>query len=338
MKRVLKVLGKILLGFVILASVVFIALYLATTGAYEVAQTVAQDASLPSITLEGVTFHAETFGDPASPAVIIVHGGPGADYRYLLNLQKLSDEYYVVFYDQRGSGLSPRVDPSDITIDSAIEDLNRIVEHYGNGEAVNLVGHSWGGVLVTAYVGRYPDKVAHLVVAEPGSLTNEAYADFRRSAESIDFAFALKAMRLWFESLHVRGPDADARTDYFQGRIAEEWEFAPTNGFNCPGTPLPEDHFWRAGAAAYQAILRSARDENGNTDWSITTRGLKNYTKTVLMLVSACNQWVGLEYQRAYHLNLYPSVEVVVISDAGHDMFWENPEDSIAAIRDFLGR
>ena len=35
--------------------------------------------------LNGVTFYAEAFGDPASPAAIVVHGGPGGDYRYLLN-------------------------------------------------------------------------------------------------------------------------------------------------------------------------------------------------------------------------------------------------------------
>jgi len=338
MKRVLKVLGKILLGFVILDILVFVLLYLATAGTYEVAQTAAQDASIPSVTLDGVTFHAETFGDPASPAVIVVHGGPGGDYRYLLSLQELSDEYNVVFYDQRGSGLSPRVDPSELTLDSSIEDLDRIVEHYGNGEAVNLVGHSWGGTLVTAYVGRYPEKVAHLVVAEPGGLTSEAYADFQRSARFIDLSLAFKGVRLWFESLHVSGPDAYARNDYFLGHISEQWEFSATNGFNCPGTSVPEDHFWRAGAAAYQAIPSSARNEDGSANWSIMTEGLETYTDTVLMLVSACNQWVGLDYQRTYHLELYPSVEVVVISDAGHDMFWDNPQDSIAAVRDFLGR
>jgi proline iminopeptidase len=339
MKRVLKVLGKILLGFVILGIVIFIVLYLATVGTYEVAETVEQDASIPSITLGGVTFHAETFGDASNPVVIVVHGGPGGDYRYLLNLQELSDEYYVVFYDQRGSGLSPRVDPSDITTDSAIEDLDRIVEHYGKGEPVNLVGHSWGGVLVTAYVGRYPEKVAHLVVAEPGALSNEAYTDYQQHfAQSIDLSLTLKVIRLWFESLHVSGPDTYARSDYFLGHMQEEWEFSPANPYNCPGTPVPEDHFWRAGAAAYRGNFSSARDEDGNTDWSVMTEGLENYTATVLMLVSDCNRWVGLDFQRTYNLDLYPSAEVVVISGAGHDMFWDNPQDSIAAVRDFLGR
>ena len=107
MKRVLKILGKILLGFVILGIVAFIVLYLATIGAYEVAQTAAQDASIPSVTLDGVTFHAETFGEASNPVVIVLHGGPGLDYRYLLNLQELSDEYYVVFYTSAAAASRP---------------------------------------------------------------------------------------------------------------------------------------------------------------------------------------------------------------------------------------
>src|SRR3990172_6371204 len=232
MKRVLRVLGKILLGFVILGIVVFIVLYLATAGTYEVAETVEQDASIPSVTLDGVTFHAETFGDAARPAVIVVHGGPGLDYRYLLNLQELSDEYYVVFYDQRGSGLSPRVEASQPSLETSIQDLDRIVEHCGKGGTVSLVGHSWGGVLATAYVGRFPQKVAHLVVAEPGALSNEAWADFgRHFAQAIDITLTLQVGQSWFESLHVNGPDGDERSDYFVGHMAQAWEFSPANGY-----------------------------------------------------------------------------------------------------------
>ena len=39
--------------------------------------TVADDPTLPSVTIDGVTFHAETRGDPANPTVIVLHGGPG---------------------------------------------------------------------------------------------------------------------------------------------------------------------------------------------------------------------------------------------------------------------
>jgi pimeloyl-ACP methyl ester carboxylesterase len=51
-------------------------------------------------------FHAETFGHPTGKMLVILHGGPGGDYRSLLNCKQFADHgYYVVFYDQRGSGL-----------------------------------------------------------------------------------------------------------------------------------------------------------------------------------------------------------------------------------------
>lgn len=337
MKKALALLAKILAGLVALVVVASAALFVITSGPPAVPATVADDPSIPHVTLDGVTFHAETFGDLANPVVVVVHGGPGADYRYLLNLQALADDYYVVFYDQRGTGLSPRVDPAELTVDSSVEDLNRIVEHYGGGDPVNVVGHSWGGMLATAYAGRYPDRVDHLIVAEPGILTNEAYAAYQSHfSEPLDPPFMLRATRLWFESLHVRGPDDQARADYFQGHVSEMWWFSPKNGYNCPGTDMPVDHAWRAGSAAGSAILNSARDADGEMDLSVLTDGLENYTRPVLMIVSACNEWIGLAHQQAYHLALYPSVEVAVIPDAGHDMFWENPAESVAAVRAFL--
>ena len=106
--KLLKTLGKITLAIVAGLVALFILFYILTIGDY----AVAQDPSIPHITINGVTFHAETFGDPANPVVIAIHGGPGVDYRSMLSLQALSDQYFVVFYDQRGTGLSPRVNPA----------------------------------------------------------------------------------------------------------------------------------------------------------------------------------------------------------------------------------
>ena len=74
-----------------------------------VPRTVDQDPSLPSITVNGAMLHSEAFGHPDSTMIVCIHGGPGGDYRYLLNCKDLADYgYRVVFYDQRGSGLSQR--------------------------------------------------------------------------------------------------------------------------------------------------------------------------------------------------------------------------------------
>src|SRR5829696_1711314 len=93
-----------------------------------VPKTVENDLSLPSISVNGTVLHAETYGNPDSAMVVVLHGGPGADYRHLLNCKELaSGGYYVVFYDQRGSGLSKRHSKSSYSIQLMQDDLNAVI-------------------------------------------------------------------------------------------------------------------------------------------------------------------------------------------------------------------
>jgi len=96
----------------------------ATLKDYQVARTVEQDPGIPHLALNGAVFHSETFGDSQDPVVIVVHGGLGWDYRSLLPFKALSDEFFVVFYDQRGTGLSPRVGVEQLSLDSSLTDLD----------------------------------------------------------------------------------------------------------------------------------------------------------------------------------------------------------------------
>ena len=79
-----------------------LSLFFITTGKYNVVATVVDDASLPQIKINGVPLHTETYGDPSNPVVIVLHGGPGGDYRSLLGAKSLADASFVVFYDQYG--------------------------------------------------------------------------------------------------------------------------------------------------------------------------------------------------------------------------------------------
>ncbi len=93
-KRIFKTIGLGLLAIIGIIVVAGVGLFIRTNGDQTVPATVATDSSLPRVEIDGVTFHAETFGDVANPVVVVVHGGPGGDYGYLLNLHELQDDYY----------------------------------------------------------------------------------------------------------------------------------------------------------------------------------------------------------------------------------------------------
>ena len=109
MKRITKWLSVSAGGLVAVGLIAFVGSYLGFAGQFLVPATTTDDPALPSRNIAGYRYHLEVFGLPTRPVVIVLHGGPGGDYRSLLPLRPLSDDYQLVFYDQRGSGLSPRV-------------------------------------------------------------------------------------------------------------------------------------------------------------------------------------------------------------------------------------
>ncbi len=338
-KSILKMIGFSLLGILGLIAVAIMGLFVATRGSYSVPATVEDDPTLPSVTIDGITFHAETFGDPANPVVVVVHGGPGGDYGYLLNLHDLKDDYYVVFYDQRGAGLSPRVSAAELTLQSSVDDLHRIVSRYGNGGPVRIIGHSWGAMLAAAYVGQHPDNVAQVVLAEPGAMDNADLARF--NARQVQSAQSAAYYRLLlptiFESLRLDGPDSQAQVDYIYGKMSANFVNTAASGYGCedqsitavrPNVTVPPSRF---GTTAYQTLF------DIDNDLSPIADNAGNYQGDVLFIASECNSFIGVDFQRE-QMRHFPQAQLAVIADAGHEMFSENPAASLAAVREFFGR
>src|ERR1700750_2267736 len=61
------------------------------------------------------------------PAIIVLHGGPDFDKSYLVpEMDRLSDSFRLIYYDQRGRGRSANhVQPEDVTIASEIADMEK---------------------------------------------------------------------------------------------------------------------------------------------------------------------------------------------------------------------
>lgn len=127
----------------------------------------------------GVLVYYTAFGrgDP----LVVVHGGPGASHDYLLpGLLPLARTNRLVFLDERGSGKSERLeDPSRYTVEAMADDVEVARRALGLGK-INLLGHSYGGVLAQAYALRYQENLAHLVLASTFHSTKQLNAVFRK--------------------------------------------------------------------------------------------------------------------------------------------------------------
>lgn len=293
-------------------------------------RTTERDAQLPSITLGGYRFHAQTFGDANKQPLIVVHGGPGADYRYLLGLQALADDFYVVFYDQRGSGLSPRVQAQEISVETYLADLDAFVSHVGRGRRVHLVGHSWGAMLASAYTGRHPDKVQRLVLAEPGFLDPSTLTTMDQGGWP-GWRVVLGMARAWISQWEVTmGDDPYARRDYLIGQMLPLFQAKST----CDGR-VPTVAGWRAGSPAFDATIGRMQEDATFASQLNFRHGVETFTGESLFLVGQCSPMIG-EIQQRRHMTHFRHARLISIADAGHYMFNDQPAAATQAVRLFL--
>ena len=296
-----------------------------------VPRTVAEDATLPAIAMNGARFHLETRGDPANPVIVFLHGGPGGDYRSLLRLadrydgRSLADDHFLVFWDQRGSGLSERRDHDELTIATYLADLDALVDRYSPGRPVYLIGESWGGMFATKYVDTHPRKVAGAVLIEPGPLDGDTME--RLEGEMFDLRIGSEWLNDWAWNSQFLTPDDHARMDYERmlGLRDGQPRFHQSTIDPAPG--------WRQGAAANRYVMESGQ-EHGVFSYDFTAH-LAAYTTPVLFVAGALSEVLGPSLQQE-QVRRYPSATLRVVDGAGHDVAWVRTREVLSHVRAYL--
>ena len=280
-----------------------------------VPKTVELDASLASIRVNGAMLHAEAFGHRDSTLVIVVHGGPGGDYRSLLNCRDLAEHgYRVVFYDQRGSGLSQRFSQRSYTslgtgaLDLMYDDLGGVIAHFRTSQKQKLflIGQSWGGMLATGYAARHPGAIQGLVVCEPGGLQWNDVAKYVTKSRS---------HKLWGEAINdaayidqflAGNEDQHEILDYKLALSAAKDDITGEDNTR-PGS------FWRSGAVVNTALFKVG--QKYHPDFSA---GIRQFEKPVLFFYSEKNKAYPDSW--AHHISgAFQKVDLFKVPGVGHD-------------------
>jgi len=167
----------------------------------------------------GVMVYYKAFGkgDP----LVIVHGGPGASHDYFLpHLVPLARTNRLIFIDERGSGRSEKLeDVKQYTVERMADDVEAVRVALGLGR-INLLGHSYGGVLAQAYAFKYQDHLKHLVLASTFHSTQALNAFFVKMKEKMDPELRARIDAAEKEGLFGHGKD------YHKGRYTEDYMMA----------------------------------------------------------------------------------------------------------------
>lgn len=251
--------------------------------------------------------------------LVFLHGGPGSDYRSSLNAKQLADEgYYVIFYDQRGSGLSKRHDQNSYSIQLVLDDLTEVVKHYrtSSSQKIFLFGHSWGAMLATAYVNSYPTRINGVILAEPGGLNKQLLDEYGESSRKLEL-FSETTSDLFYLDQFITGKENEHEIlDYKMG-ISTSFSYAEGNEEGIEGA----SPFWRMGTTVLNAFIAISKNEG----FDFTTN-LSQYKTKVLFLYGELNKSYGLSFAQK-EAAFFPSSSIAEVKGTGHEMIyfkWNN--------------
>ena len=127
------------------------------------------------VEVAGHQVHYVEAGDPASDnLILLLHGFGASAYSYKDNLEILGEVGHVIAYDRAAFGFTER--PTDWETNpygtpGQLQVLDELIELFGPGKDVFIVGHSAGGSIAASYAVENQEKLAGLVLFAPAVLS-----------------------------------------------------------------------------------------------------------------------------------------------------------------------
>ena len=265
-------------------------------------------------------------GDGGVP-LLCLHGGPGFPHDYLEALEELADQRRVLFYDQLGCGRSDRPDDDSLwTVDRFVEELAAVREALGL-DRLHLFGSSWGGMLAMQYaLDLKPQLVSLTLCSSPASIPRwiEGCAELLAQLP----AETQETIRRHEEQDFTGCPEYAAAILSFYKRHV------------CRLDPWPaglERAYAGAGLAVYNYMNGPSEFTVVGTlrEWSVMDR-LHELDVPTLVICGEHDE-LSTEHAREVHEAIAGS-ELVIVEDASHLSFAEQPERFYSAMNDFLER
>jgi pimeloyl-ACP methyl ester carboxylesterase len=145
---------------------------------------------------DGIRLHTEVFGPEDGYPIVLSHGITCALRVWACQIADLANDYRVIAFDHRGHGRSA-VPPrrSGYGLDILAADLDAVLEAtLARGERAVIAGHSMGGIAITSWAERYPDRVSQR--ADAVALINTTTGDLLRNVQFLPLPPPLADVRV----------------------------------------------------------------------------------------------------------------------------------------------
>lgn len=266
--------------------------------------------------------------------IVLLHGGPGGTHHgFHPEFSRLKTFARLIYYDQRGCGLSDYERGSGYTISQAVDDLENLRKAL-QIERWIVLGWSYGGLLAQRYALKFPESVSGLILIASGTGTppkkmgETRQHDYISSEEKqriteVSAAVVMEAKKLGWS--REKTMELLIYNRHINGDWKRQHYYKPT----------PEQF-------AMGALYEWRQDTDFNAVMSQDQRRLnlkgafENCPIPTLIFEAKWDlTWMPekIEEMRQNH----PGVRLVVLEQAGHVLFRDEPEKFFRELKSFIG-
>jgi len=286
------------------------------------------------VTVNGARLWVVTVGkgDP----LILISGGPGGAHVGLRRFDSLASNYMLIYYDAFGRGKSDTAkDVKEYTIERDVDDIEglRTALHLGQ---INVLGHSYGGVVAQGYAVKYPQHVKHLVLAN----TFHSFVMWQENDDNSNHEIRTNYPEVWDSLMRIRergyvSSDPLHQDIYGQVPYGFLYAYNPDNFRGRGGKPYPNAMNTKL---YYQMVGKDGDfivgNDIGNFDYR---QQLKNLKMPVLIYGGRYDR-VAVPWMMVKFKEYCPQARFVLFEHSGHNPQVEEPQALFKLLNDFLAK
>jgi len=269
------------------------------------------------IDIGGCNLYCEQEGEGVP--LVLINGGPGGTHHCFHPHFSLAKDFArIIYYDQRGCGLSDYKPEKGYTVNQAEDDLEKLRKALGVDQWV-VLGFSYGGLLAQCYATKYPQNVKGLVLVASSmgfidlspSRDHEFISDQEREKINQIWGTPGLSMAQGVYNLHLNGDWK--RQHYYR--------------------PTPED---LARIALYEWVHDKDFRHPGPSENEVDLLGaFKGCPIPTLILEGKWDMTWSEDKPQRFHKN-HPNARLVIFKESAHSIFEDEPEAFFAELQHFL--
>ncbi len=276
-------------------------------------------------TIDGARIFYTTVGSESAYPLIVLHGGPGFDHTEMHPwLDPLSDTFRLIYVDQRGQGRSDRVDPATLTLERFAQDVSALARALDLARYA-VLGHSFGAFVALTHAIE-TGEASHYVISGGTASFSKTGKEIEENLERFEPAgLREEVQRSW-------ALEPQART---QADVERIWEMQAPFHFATSRCEAYERYMEASANAIYapEVLAHFAANE-----YAIEYEDqLGRVTRPTLIITGAHDRTCTPRAARDMQAGIADS-ELVVLPDAGHMSFVEQPGMYFTAVRDYFRR